>query len=331
MNLQKRTLSLAIIILSVLTTISTGCNANAVKLSQNTIAGIAVSPPVIENDPEVPITETVVSIPINGKKNEINDIWGTSHTSVAISDDCILSLTTLSGDLEICWFLEDDYPNCAYRRNSGEWIRFLAEETGYRDGFGAALYGDLFGHSGFFIMAPRGTAYFARDYYYFDEDGELQLLFQGTYLDAISDFNDDGETELLWFYHAGRDAAYNYTDGADIFRFDIVSALSEHFSEWEYIWADPLSVRDDTWTDPPTIPENVSSVVLRVYYQQNGVDYCALVSFIRDEMIVSTGHDRYEAATQEVRNDDLPPDFVQLPDFNPEKLQGIYHGAFAAI
>ena len=77
---MKRILFLLILVLLPLLAISTGCNA--VRLSQNAGAGIADTTPVIGDEPEVPITETVVSIPISGEKNDINDSRGTSRATV---------------------------------------------------------------------------------------------------------------------------------------------------------------------------------------------------------------------------------------------------------
>jgi len=88
--------------------------------------------------------------------------------TVSINEDSILSLTLLSNELEICWYLDNDIQKCAYRRNGSDWIQFLAEDSCYRDSYGAELYDNLFGYSGFFIKAPRGAAYYAHDYYYFD-------------------------------------------------------------------------------------------------------------------------------------------------------------------
>jgi hypothetical protein len=234
-----------------------------------------------------------VAIPISGVRFEAyhpdRDDDGTIKTSAVTidEDEDTVSLTRLFENLEICWYIDDDgSPACAYRKLGGDWMHFFTEDATLRGGFGAGLYSDLFGYSGFYINNQRGGAYHAFDYYYFGADGKLHLLFNGTYLDAISDFNDDGATELLFFYHGGRDAEYFYAIDDDIFHFDIIGALSTNFSDWEYISADPLSVRGDSWATP----ESVSSKILLVNYQLEGADYYAKISFTQDEMIVSAGH-----------------------------------------
>ena len=226
-------------------------------------------------------------------------------STVSVDGAEILSMSELSDELTVCWYLDDGVQKCAYRRRggdrntqsdgaythsggsdtqsggsdtlsgdrntqgdgadthsedydtlsggsdtlsenydtlSGDWICFLAEDSGYRNGYGATLYGDLFGHNGFSIQAPRGVAYYANDYYYFDDDGKLRFLFNETYLDIPLDLNGDGVNELLWFYHGGRDASLFYSDGDDIYAFDIIETLSERFHEWDDITIDPLSL-----------------------------------------------------------------------------------------
>ena len=229
-----------------------------------------------------------VSLPILGEKmtgyenNSCNMVY---PYAVTIREESVLSLTRLADTLEICWYLDGDFPNCAYRRQDGAWMCFLKEDSMYRDGFGAALYHDLFGYSGFYIIAPRGAAYCAYDYYYFNADGELELLLMGLPEDAISDFNGDGKTELLSFYHAGRFTTYYYAVGDDLFMFDIIDALTTHFVDWEYICADPLSLRDDTWFDAP-VPENVNSYPLLVTYQYGGKEREAQIRFTQSEILV---------------------------------------------
>ena len=220
-------------------------------------------------------TESVV-IPIHGVKvNNTEFAYNQVSTpsTVEINEDTVLSMTELSDELDICWYLDNDIQKCAYRRYGGEWFQFLAEDSAYRDGFGAQSYENLFGHSGFFIEAPRGAAYFAYDYYYFEEDGTLRFLFAGTFLDTFVDFNNDGNNELLWFYHGDRDAIYYYTSGSDIFMFEIIGALSACFNDWEYIAVNPLSLHNNT---------------LQITYRCDDEQYAAQISFVADTMIVQS-------------------------------------------
>jgi len=215
-----------------------------------------------------------VVIPIQGIKHNVDETaWYqlSTSSSVSISDNSILNQSKLPDGTEVCWYIDNDIVNCAYRKHGGGWIRFITEDSGYRDGFGAEPYSNLFGFSGFYIMAPRGAAYYAHDYYYFDADGKLQFLISGTYLDIIADFNNDGQNELLWFYHGGRDAVYNYMVDEDIVMFDIIEALSTRFVNWEEIEIDALSLYDNT---------------IQLKYWQGDNWHNAQISFTSDSLVV---------------------------------------------
>jgi len=241
----------------------------------------------VNTAPSAPPRALSVTIPILGEKHEPYDAYSSQPSAVIINDDSVLFLTELSDDLEICWYICGNVPNCAYRRQGGEWMRFVTEESAYREGFGAGLYNNLFGCHGFYISCPRGAAYYAYDYYYFDGDGELKLLFCGTFLDVIGDFNGDGENELLYFYHAGRDIYYYYIDEGDIYSFNVTGALQANFDDWEYIAADPFSVRNNDRNDGAFLPESMSGDVLLVTFQRNGVDYTAQIKFLMDAILIT--------------------------------------------
>ena len=51
------------------------------------------------------------------------------------------------------------------------------------------------------MACPRGAAYYANDYYYFDEDGALWLLAACGSEAVETDLDGNGEKELLWSYH----------------------------------------------------------------------------------------------------------------------------------
>lgn len=80
-------------------------------------------------------------------------------------------------------------------------IRFTREDNAYTDGYDVSLYENVLGQSGFCMACPRGAAYYANDYYYFDEDGVLWLLADCGSETLEVDLNGDGEKELLWSYH----------------------------------------------------------------------------------------------------------------------------------
>lgn len=80
-------------------------------------------------------------------------------------------------------------------------IRFTHEDNAYTDGYEVSLYENVLGQSGFCVACPRGAAYYANDYYYFDEDGVLWLLAACGSEAVETDLDGNGEKELLWSYH----------------------------------------------------------------------------------------------------------------------------------
>ena len=80
-------------------------------------------------------------------------------------------------------------------------IRFTHEDNAYTDGYEVSLYENVLGQSGFCMACPRGAAYYANDYYYFDEDGALWLLAACGSEAVETDLDGNGEKELLWSYH----------------------------------------------------------------------------------------------------------------------------------
>ena len=83
-----------------------------------------------------------------------------------------------------------------------------------------SLYENVLGQSGFCIACPRGAAYYANDYYYFDEEGILWLLAAcgGQALEV--DLNGDGQKELLWSYH-GYELYYDTLIGGRLYEADL--------------------------------------------------------------------------------------------------------------
>ena len=95
-------------------------------------------------------------------------------------------------------------------------------------------------------------------------------------MDTFVDFDHDGDHELLWFYQGGRYAEYYYMIGNEIYRFDIIDAISERFEDWEDIELDPLSLLDDT---------------IQLTYWYNDEQYTAQISFTVDKMIIQAEHE----------------------------------------
>lgn len=182
--------------------------------------------------------EIMFSIPISGVEYFAEDSSFLEEPNmVRIESTEILEKISCS-DVELCWYLRDDIVSCAYRRangqtdagNSNEWYQFDREESAYREGFGAEAYQDLFGQDGFCIIAPRGSIYVAKNYYYFDETGELQLLYCGQASDQMDDFNGDGRKEVISTY-SGWSMDYYYMQDDKLFTFPVSERINEQLKK----------------------------------------------------------------------------------------------------
>ncbi|MDR0916265.1 MAG: M56 family metallopeptidase [Oscillospiraceae bacterium] len=146
-----------------------------------------------------------------------------------------LSSLTLKNGADIRWISLDGHNYSVWRAPLGEWHLLTDERdiTTY-DGYSIETFDNLFGHDGFYLVAPRGSSNLSHDYFYFDADGVPQLLILGAYADAIGDFNGDGIHEYIWFYHSGREMFYIYMRDGRLYQFDVVTALLSLYPNREY-------------------------------------------------------------------------------------------------
>lgn len=119
------------------------------------------------------------------------------------------------------------------------------ENWGYQNGYDIQPYENVFGHDGFYIACPRGAAYGAYDYYYFEPDGTLKLVIQCCNYVVAQDLNGDGATELLWFYDGGAEAYYCYEIDDTIYAADLDALLTEVLPDW-VVSFDPYSVANES-------------------------------------------------------------------------------------
>jgi hypothetical protein len=99
-------------------------------------------------------------------------------------------------------------------------LRFTFEDNCYESGYHISGYENVLGHSGFRIECPRGAAYYALDYYYFDEDGNAVLLAACASDVLETDFDGDGQRELVWSYH-GSELYYVYQLDGRLYQADL--------------------------------------------------------------------------------------------------------------
>ena len=135
---------------------------------------------------------------------------------------------TLLDGTEVLFYLSaagDKY--CAYIPAGTErLIRFTYESNVYTEDYGISLYENVLGTSGFRIECPRGAAYYANDYYYFDEDGTLWLLARCSSEALEVDLNSDGQKELLCSYH-GYELYYDTMIGGQLYEADLCDLTAQ--------------------------------------------------------------------------------------------------------
>ena len=118
-------------------------------------------------------------------------------------------------------------------RDGDTLLRFCREEAAYTQGYGAYEFMDLFGHDGFVLCAPRGMAYNALDYYYFDETGIPRLLAGCANEATQADWDGDNMDELAWNYHTGP-YLYFQREG-EIYLADINALVTAAWPEARYL------------------------------------------------------------------------------------------------
>lgn len=186
---------------------------------ENTILRIPLSAMALTATP----TESIVSIPYQKIPN-------------------ILKSFTIDQEAQIIFYREqDDRIYAAYGTDSRDFVVFFEAGT-YESGYDIKSYENVLGHDGFVLIAPLGAGYVAYDYYYFDENGTLNLLAQCSNYVIENDFNRDGIKELLWFYHGYPTdqvgacmAFYGFLKDGEPFYSDLNKSLTAYFSDDEMI------------------------------------------------------------------------------------------------
>lgn len=179
---------------------------------------------------------TVLSLPL--AELEPYDPWASMEPDTASADTMgkILCDKTLPDGTEIvCYWETDQLTNPDHEftkywaiRRGNELLRFCQEYSAYdsSEDYDVTPFSNILGQSGFRIKALRGAAYMAYDYYILDETGVPRLLADCANTVLEADFNNDGVTELMWFYHGGQAFYYALLDSRVCFA-DITSAFAD--------------------------------------------------------------------------------------------------------
>lgn len=142
------------------------------------------------------------------------------------------------------WEPESEFTKFWAIRREGEDLRFFREESCYTEGYRAQSFSDILGQEGFSLTAPRGAAYTARDYYVLEEDGSPCLLAACAGEPLETDADGDGEKELLWFYHGGREVYYVFRQEDTIYEADLAAMFSLHYPDWVLLNCAPEAYED---------------------------------------------------------------------------------------
>jgi hypothetical protein len=226
------------------------------------LLSVAVLAACAQNAPVSPTAEEPVSAPqeeIRVISFDESQIYSSEQQTVAAepvdSSDIatILASNDAESGLELMFYTaRDGVIYGAYRESQdADWLRFLTEDTTtYEDsgGYGFQPFDNVLGHSGFVVLAPRGAAYFANDYYYFDADGALKLLVAAAETVIENDFDGDGTKEIAQFYHGGRDTSYFFERDGELLCFYLTDALRDAFPEWENVYANPFDTNGAEFT-----------------------------------------------------------------------------------
>lgn len=189
-----------------------------------------------------------IYMPLGEEAHIPTTIWKTDTAPADTMGKILTSYDLSDSEKVVCyWDLEQVYKYWALRRGD-TLTRFAQEYNAYETGYGVQVYSNVLGHTGFYIISPRGAAYTAYDYYYLDENGMPTLLADCANYVVEQDLNGDGEKELLWVYH-GREAYYyfrrNNAYRADdtVYMADVNAILKEARPDWqiESVQPDPMA------------------------------------------------------------------------------------------
>ena len=158
------------------------------------------SPEPAEDDPvEVSLTEGTPFSPVRVETGPTEEDLAVTTADISLT----LAHATLPDGTKVLFYISiaGDKYGAYIPAGTEQLIRFTQEDNTYTDGYEVSLYENVLGQSGFCMACPRGAAYYANDYYYFDEDGVLWLLAACGSEAAETDLDGDGDKELLWSYH----------------------------------------------------------------------------------------------------------------------------------
>lgn len=181
--------------------------------------------PAAEGPLSIPLTAAESCAPVRAGQG----LDGQAEVTTADIQERLAELTLTDGTEVLFYRALSGEKYCAYIPAGTErLIRFTWEDNDYGSGgYSISAFEHVLGRSGFHIQCPRGAAYAADDYYYFDDSGALWLLADCGSAARETDLDQNGDKELLWDYHGGREVCYLTRIGGQIYRADLCAMTLE--------------------------------------------------------------------------------------------------------
>lgn len=199
-----------------------GCAGGAPRSARLSAAQAAPGPEEFETALSIALSEFSIDDPVCDDPPDHADAGAMGE---------LLCAKALPGGAEVVCFREPGSLSVKYWaiRSGGSLLRFCREDSCYDEGYDITPFTNVLGRDGFCIHVPRGATYTACDYYTLDDAGIPRLLAgcAGRVLEA--DFNLDGTSELMWFYHGAHEIYYYALLDGRVVLADLTGTLLEQY------------------------------------------------------------------------------------------------------
>lgn len=138
--------------------------------------------------------------------------------SVRTMGNVLCDETMPDGTRVVCYWDDSEHVKYWALRQGDTLLRFCREENEYGNDYAAEPFINVLGEKGFRILAPRGAAYYAYDYYVLDSAGVPRLL--AACANRVEEVAMGDEVGLRWFYHGGQDIVTYFRHNGKLYRFN---------------------------------------------------------------------------------------------------------------
>lgn len=138
--------------------------------------------------------------------------------SVRTMGNVLCDETMPDGTRVVCYWDSTEHVKYWALRQGDMLLRFCREENEYDSDYAAEPFINVLGEKGFRILAPRGAAYYAYDYYVIDSAGVPRLL--AACANHVEEIAMGDEVGLRWFYHGGQDIVTYFRHNGKLYLFN---------------------------------------------------------------------------------------------------------------